>query len=1189
MTDARTVADDASRREALDVTRSFIVRAPAGSGKTRLLIQRYLALLARVDEPEEITAITFTRKAAAEMRSRVLQAFASAQNSAGAEKPAGHDEVTLGLARVVLAHDAERDWHLTENPSRLRIQTIDSLNASLTRQMPLSARFGAQPESIDDASALYREAARNLLLQVNGEDAVADDVATLLTHLDNNLLAAEDLLADMLRSRDQWLRNLGHMHDRELLERALKRMVANALAKTSALYPIAEYSETLALALFSGQNMSASGSGASVSMSDELAEFPHDDVEDLAAWRQISHLLLTQDGGWRKRRGLNKNNGFPTSTNAAEKSRLDGYKQRMGDLLERLSENPAAGERLRVTLTNVRALPPHEYSEDQWRVLGAIVRLLPYATAHLWNVFSAKGRSDFTEISQAASRALGSDDAPTDLALALDYRIRHLLIDEFQDTSFAQFELLEKLTRGWSEGDGRTLLAVGDPMQSIYRFREAEVALFLRATHQGIGGVPLHPLRLEVNFRSQPEVIEWVNHTFSRIMPGLDEASGDEVPYSASVAFATDHEENARHTHVTWHPQYTRKNSAADEDEPSSPAEREAARVVNIIQARRQEKASAEIAILVRNRTHLQEIVPALKAAGIEFRAVEIDPLKERPVVTDLLALTRAVLHPADRIAWLTLLRAPWCGLTLGDMAVLTAQVAHDDRAGIGRSVWQIICDDAQIALLPADARRRLLTLRDVMASALQQRRRRPLRDLVEGAWLALSGPACLQQPGDLDDAAMLMDLLESEAQAQAGGNDIVDLAALEMRVRKLFAGNRMTSNDAIPPVQIMTIHKAKGLEFDTVIVPGLHRTPRRDDRKLLVWTEQPGEDGDGSELLLAPIRETGVTGDADAIYRFVQQRDWEKQVSETIRLLYVAATRAERQLHLLAEVTVKDGEDGAVELLEPRAGSLLSSLWPAVAGVFEEMIPSAVTGTSTSIPAVATSSEIRVVESPEPMRLVASQPMPSMPASVTTTSANDRAVALTGNVDFEWAGETARHVGTVVHAHLQNIAESGIGQWHTGRVVTLSPRIEREMLRLGVLPPDVANATQRVIDALLHAVTDPRGEWLLRARDDARSEWRLSGVVDGRVVNVAIDRTFTDEEGIPWIIDFKTGGHEGGDVEAFLDNEQKRYREQLENYASLLHSMRDASNAPWPKIKLGLYFPLLKGWREWHWQSSEA
>ncbi len=123
--------------------------------------------------------------------------------------------------------------------------------------------------------------------------------------------------------------------------------------------------------------------------------------------------------------------------------------------------------------------------------MEALYRLLPLAVAELWVVFQSRGEVDFTQVTWSALRSLGTRDEPTDLALTLDYRIRHLLIDEFQDTSQSQYELLDLLTAGWTPGDGRTLFVVGDPMQSIYRFRQAEVGLFLRAWRQGMSNVSL--------------------------------------------------------------------------------------------------------------------------------------------------------------------------------------------------------------------------------------------------------------------------------------------------------------------------------------------------------------------------------------------------------------------------------------------------------------------------------------------------------------------------------------------------------------------------------------------------------------------------------------------------------------------------------------------------------------------------
>ena len=215
------IPDLAQRREALDPRRSFIVQAPAGSGKTELLIQRYLGLLAAVDHAKEIVAVTFTRKAAGEMRERVLQALQDAR--AGKTGETAHEALTLRLAAAALARDQAAGWRLIDNPARLRIQTIDALCAGLTRQMPVLSRFGAQPESVEDALPLYREAAQATLALIDEDADVAGDVERLLIHLDNNSARIEDLIAGMLARRDQWLRHV-HGREREELEGALREI-----------------------------------------------------------------------------------------------------------------------------------------------------------------------------------------------------------------------------------------------------------------------------------------------------------------------------------------------------------------------------------------------------------------------------------------------------------------------------------------------------------------------------------------------------------------------------------------------------------------------------------------------------------------------------------------------------------------------------------------------------------------------------------------------------------------------------------------------------------------------------------------------------------------------------------------------------------------------------------------------------
>jgi ATP-dependent exoDNAse (exonuclease V) beta subunit len=201
------IADQAQRERAIDPLRSFCVTAPAGSGKTELLIQRFLTLLARVNHPEEILAITFTRKAAAEMRARIIEALQSATTEPRPED--AHRALTWELASAALARDGERDWQLLLNPGRLATRTIDSFCASLTRQLPVLSGFGGGLAPVDDCLPAYRQATRELLQMLGGKDPVADDLGRVLLQFEGNWQRLEELLIGMLRCRDQWLVHMG--------------------------------------------------------------------------------------------------------------------------------------------------------------------------------------------------------------------------------------------------------------------------------------------------------------------------------------------------------------------------------------------------------------------------------------------------------------------------------------------------------------------------------------------------------------------------------------------------------------------------------------------------------------------------------------------------------------------------------------------------------------------------------------------------------------------------------------------------------------------------------------------------------------------------------------------------------------------------------------------------------------------
>ncbi|MDG1851342.1 MAG: UvrD-helicase domain-containing protein, partial [Gammaproteobacteria bacterium] len=203
-------ADHKERRLALDVEASFCVQAPAGSGKTELLTQRYLSLLSRCECPEEILAITFTRKAASEMRNRILEKMTQARHLSEPEitEMADHERLTIELAEKVISRDQALQWQLLENTTRLKILTIDSFNAQLTNQLPVISALGVTPGVVDDASLMYEEAVMELLGELENDNTLSRHLQKLLAHVNNQWHTLSGLLVNLLGKRDQWLTNI---------------------------------------------------------------------------------------------------------------------------------------------------------------------------------------------------------------------------------------------------------------------------------------------------------------------------------------------------------------------------------------------------------------------------------------------------------------------------------------------------------------------------------------------------------------------------------------------------------------------------------------------------------------------------------------------------------------------------------------------------------------------------------------------------------------------------------------------------------------------------------------------------------------------------------------------------------------------------------------------------------------------
>ncbi|MFO1355595.1 MAG: UvrD-helicase domain-containing protein [Gammaproteobacteria bacterium] len=1122
MSVAQSPPDQLQRDRALDPRHSFIVQAPAGSGKTELLIQRYLRLLALVDEPEEVLAITFTHKAAGEMRSRVIKALEQAQ--AGEVPQAAHLRRAYELARDILTDGRREQWQLHRHPARLGISTIDAVNAWIAGRRPAGGGGSARQPIAPDPGRLYQEAARATLGLMADDDEAGRQVAALMRHLDNDAGRFERLLVAMLPRRDQWLRHaLDTDAVREDFEAPLRRLAGIGMQNAANRLPPDVAGELLALLPAAAGFLRDTKKAMQLPAWIGRTHFPGTDADDLAAWRDLATALLTDKEGWRRK--IDAQNGFPAAepqSNARMKALIEGL--------------PGC-EPLRLALVNVRALPGAAYEDGQWEMLGCLRAVLRLAAAQLRLVCAVRGETDFADVAAAALDALGGSDEPTDLALLLDHRLRHLLVDEFQDTSLAQYTLLERLTAGWSPDDGRSLFLVGDPMQSIYGFREADVGIFMQVRDGGIGQIRPQFLQLTANFRSASPLVEWSNEVFSRTFPAADDGLLGAVQFARSMPVPDDQPRAG----VAWH----WLPAGDDRAEPR--------RVLDLLAQARGEDPGQRVCILVRNRSHASAIIAALRSAGIDFVAPEIELLERSGVAQDLLALTRALCQRADRLAWIGVLRAPWCGLSLADLDGL---LADDHRS----AVTDLLRDAGRVAKLSATgaaAVRRLCAVLDQVEIA---RERRSLRDLVEGAWLMLGGPATIPEASQLESARTFLDLLDA-AGAPADGLDMAWLTA-QMAAHKGSLGSGGTGT----ALQVMTMHKAKGLEFDTVIVAGLGKRTRTDELPLLLWRNVTMPDGSQAPLL-APLPATGA--DRDPVYGYLRQLDQRRAEAETDRLLYVACTRARRRLHLLAQLEVlADGSPHSIR--QPDSRSLLHRLWPAV----KAEATAAVAVAAGDWPAVAREREPVWVQ-PTIRRLPAGWQVPAPPPPLALSPSAPEAAAA-APVAYEWAGRLAMHVGSVVHSCLQTIAMTGVAAWTRERLQAQQPAIRRMLLTLGVPRHELEDAAVRVGEALARTLRDERGRWLLDdSHAEAASELALTVCEGGRFRNLVIDRSFRTDDGTRWVVDFKTSQHEGGDLEAFLRTQSERYREQLRGYRAAMAAL---GGEP---VRTALYFPLLGVFQE--------
>ncbi len=1115
--------DNEARELALDITQSHHVEAPAGSGKTMLLVARFIKLLSCVRHPHEILALTFTNKAAGEMKGRIGEILQKAHSGL---QPASHLEAALlGSAKEALKHH-EAHRFLLLSPEGLQVMTFHGFCYTLVKRAPLEAEV--PPESVlleEEEQGLFlyesiREMIRDVVSMPEGAPERTAFEARLL-RLNNRLPTLVDEIRDLVRKRDLFsdlveaLRVYPNLDD---FEAALTRRMGGVVEGF-----LREVSEALS-ATSLGQHWNGfwrhlKEKGAP--NADLLPEgFPGTAWTDLSSWKAMADALTTKNGMPRQRTGPAMGGFYKGFAKGA-------WEQQVRDL-------PVEPSRL---LCDLKDLPEPDVPLTDIDALADLIILAALAITTYERRCRQQHVLDFVGLEQAALKTV-SEDAVSDLKLFLDHRIQHILVDEFQDTSRSQWTFLQCLCAGWAHGDGRTIFLVGDPKQSVYAFRKAEVRLFLEARKgipvSGQGLLPVTNIQLEANFRSQAPLVTWTNQLFNRTIMASPKAAFDEVPFQPSTAHPRLLKDNTQIYPVSL-------NIFLKDNSVSSPAEAEAewlAQSVRYVLAVGSPGASIGILLFTRNRLPLY--LKALRKTGLAVRVKEGLKVAEQPEVMHLYQMTTALCRPHDDLAWASLVRSPWAWVD----ATLLLKIARMPAVAWSRKLK-----------LAAEQYPEIKRIQHALDPGRWRVGREPLAEVVRDVWMALDGPARVAATFGAEGVANCRLFLEVLESIETGIPEET-LLRLNLALETLYAPESPDATST--PVDLMTVHAAKGLEFDVVYLPFLDWRPLAAGRHLPYLLERSTEPPGLPLIAMGPDRRLG---EPEPGYRLLKRLANGRKVGEAKRLLYVGITRARKELYLSGLAT--DTKRG----LKAPKDSPLAWILTHTTNHGSDLIS---TFFNPAGPRVAHEQGKEIQPLPDPMPFEA-QPLPYLieaPSELTDSSpyAQDAARGET---------EPAEHAairGTITHRLIEVL-------WQAGELPE-TERIATALVAEGMNPDTAVAVAQEIADEVKACQKEPFFKWLLdRTHPDGESEYAIEAVKRPGVIQTGI-LDFVKQEGDRWwIVDFKTSRPGAGQTEAeFLKQQVQYYRPQLIAYQAMLAKAKGVGIA---QIGMGLYFTKLHQWHE--------
>ncbi len=893
----------AIQRQAADPSRSITLRASAGSGKTKVLVDRILRLLLVKTRLKSVVALTFTRKAAVEIRERLRDRLGEL---ARLKRDGLVSELNRLLGRPPTAAELERAAlvyeEVLEDSTGLLIGTIHTFCTTLLRRFADEAGLDPSFKVIENTDELWDEALTRLESEVSREPGGPADLAAVAsdpTSMRTALRGVESVRLEL----DRWCDRIAE--NRDLAETPLYRadllddLVADLAERLFAHSPLSEIA-TPGLEDLRELARTAAVAYAETSLNAILETQPVDDRKKLAAELDKRRLAVQAASD-----ALANGDAVEPALDILFKAVLTKEggprKTRSGARKEEIKAARIAV--IEDTAAPIQALLQLRLSVDLYRIN---VRLLRYRLRALDHYTRLKQRDrclDYHDLERLAWRLVRDPELGDWILYRLDARLDHLLVDEFQDTNRNQWEMLrpfaEEFVSGAAEdGRPRSAFFVGDVKQSIYGFRGARPAIFGEVEEWLVRMTEQPALTLPANFRSLPAVVETVGVLFqsaplSDLLPGPQEVeAARQMPYrndGPGEVLITD-------------------PVSADDDDPQAEAAVRAVRTVRRIVTEstvlegddRRPARYGDILLLSRTRTHLAAYESAFRDAGIPIVPAGRGALARSREIRDILQLLRWLVFPSDDAALAGVLRSP---LFRCDEATFQSLLTARLSGGGGRgALW--------LALLDVEPSSSLRPVRDRLKGWMKKVGNESVHRLMRRIFR--EGDAPDRFAAALGDQARYNLLRLHDLALSYGQSAFPTLRGFVAEIER--AEIREDEEEAVLPdtdmgrVRMMTIHSAKGLEAPFVLVVDYADPMAREtDRIVLPAPHDASRPDDESGPLVIGLRKGHRTGDgpiADAARQALKEIR-----SEGANLLYVAMTRARDGLTLIGAASNRNRE----------------------------------------------------------------------------------------------------------------------------------------------------------------------------------------------------------------------------------------------------------------------------------------